>query len=376
MTGCRYFSGYRPCGHSEICSPDCPSKDEIQTSILIIHLGAQGAVVRSTSLLAPIRRKFHRAHITWVTDAPMDQMLAGHPLIDRVLSSNHGDLLQLKALHFDVAFVLDKSLRAYGVLKNTQADQIHGFVASERTGGILPATPAAEELWQLGLSNERKFFQNQKPETQLLAEALELPYQRDEYNLHLHEDEWSEVRRRARAWRNDIDQPIIGINTGCSSLMPAKKWTVEFHRQVIADLLRHDLRNIVLLGGREDRLRNQRIAAGFPIHCSNTDLGIRDGAQSVAACDIVITGDSLGLHLAIAWRKGVVVWFGPTCPQEIDLFDRGVSLQAEVSCCPCWQASCRQVTMCYDRIPLEKIRQAVFKMVSKLTRGGAAAHAQ
>ena len=41
------------------------------------------------------------------------------------------------------------------------------------------------------------------------------------------------------------------------------------------------------------------------------------------ACDIVVSGDSLGMHMAIGLKKWVVAWFGPTCHQEIDLYDRG-----------------------------------------------------
>ena len=49
-------------------------------------------------------------------------------------------------------------------------------------------------------------------------------------------------------------------------------------------------------------------------------------------CDVVISGDSLGMHMAIALSKHVVAWFGPTSPQEIDLYDRGVKLLADRLC--------------------------------------------
>ena len=40
--------------------------------------------------------------------------------------------------------------------------------------------------------------------------------------------------------------------------------------------------------------------------------------------DVVVCSDTLGMHLAIALKKKIVVLFGPTCPQEIDLYGRGV----------------------------------------------------
>jgi heptosyltransferase-2 len=136
-------------------------------------LGAIGAVVRATSLLKSMKRKYPDSHITWVTDAPSDQLLRDHPMLDRVLTTKAEDLLTLSVLEFDVAFMIDKSLRAAGVLKQTHADLVFGFAVDPRSGAILPATAAAEELWQLGLDNHRKFFINQKAETQLMVEALE-----------------------------------------------------------------------------------------------------------------------------------------------------------------------------------------------------------
>src|SRR5690606_31915781 len=123
--------------------------------------------------------------------------------------------------------------------------------------------------------------------------------------------------------------PVIGINTGCSSALPAKKLSIEGHRRLIAELS-HDYRfrdcAMVLLGGREDTARNEAIARGLPVILSPTLAGIRDGLISVGACDLVFTGDSLGMHMAIALRKWVVAWFGPSCHQEIDLYGRGVKI--------------------------------------------------
>lgn len=359
VTDCRHFNGYKPCGKNEICNQGCPHVDRVTgASVLIVHLGAQGAVVRSTAILKAIKQKFPQSRITWITEAPMHFLLQTHPLIDRVMTSHN--LVELAALQFDVGFVIDKSLRASGILKSTKVDAVFGFVADSQTGAIVPATAAAEELWSLGLSNHKKFFENQKTENQLVIEALELgPYRHDEYSVVLSECDEMKSQQRQLQWRRDSSQPIVGLNTGCGPLMPAKKWTVEFHRQVIAHLRTVGLANIVLLGGPEDTERNLAIGQGFNVFSSPTTHGINDGAASVAACDLVITGDSLGMHLAIAFKKFVVAWFGPSCSQEIDLYERGVKLIAEVECNPCWKKVCHEKIMCYDRVPVEKVIAAV-----------------
>ncbi len=306
-----------------------------------------------------MKRKFPNSHLTWVTNSPAHFLLQHNPLIDRILTTSQEDLLALSALEFDIGFCVDKSLVAAGVLKQTTVDLLYGFQVDATSGAIVPATPAAEELWSLGLSNSKKFFENQKPETQLTLEALELgPYQRDEYLLQLTDAERFEAERRRGLWARP-EQTVVGINTGCSAILPYKKLTVEFHRNLIRRLQEHSGYQVVLLGGKEDSLRNQRIAHGLGVQQSSTISGLRDGMISVAACDIVASGDSLGMHLAIALKKWVVAWFGPTCSQEIDLYDRGVRVLTQASCSPCWKRLCTNNPMCFDMVSIDEILGAI-----------------
>lgn len=359
VTTCRHFSGYKPCGKNSSCEESCLHKSIPSSYVLIVHLGAIGAVVRATSLLRGIKRKYPGSHVTWVTDAPSDQLLRNHPLIDRVLTTKTDDLVSLSALEFDVAYMIDKSLKAAGVLKQTHADVVFGFKAAARGGAIVPATPAANELWQLGLDNHKKFFVNTKAETQLMVEALELgEFQRDEYDLHLSFEEQLESLRRRQEWQQGREV-IIGLNTGCSSVIPYKKLSVEFQRRII-QIIQNELNvSIVLLGGPEDSERNQQIGQGLPVIQSSTTAGLRDGLVSVAACDVVLTGDSLGMHMAIAQKKHVVAWFGPTCAQEIDLYGRGEKILSKAPCAPCWKRVCDKQTMCYDQVSIVEVIEAL-----------------
>lgn len=350
---CWHFTGYKPCGKSESCHTGCAAYEPTGARVLLVHLGALGAVVRSTTLLPAIRRKYPQAHITWVTDRPGDVLLRHHPLIDRLLTTESRELIQLRALQFDVALVIDKSIAAAGVLAMTQAEQVFGFRVDPLSAAILPATPAAEELWRIGLSDHLKFHVNRKPETQLMVEALELgPWLRDAYHLQLTEAELSEAARRKLAW----GPKVVGLNTGCAATIPFKKLSVEGHVKLIQELRRRDPEvRIVLLGGREDTQRNRQIAELTNVIESPTEAGLRDGMISMTACDVVVSGDSLGLHMALALGKRVVAWFGPTCAHEIDLYDRGASVITQAPCSPCWKRSCDKPVMCYDLVDFPKL---------------------
>lgn len=367
---CRHFSGYKPCNKNPVCSPSCPSHAPIGQRILLVHLEALGAVLRSTSLLPAIKRIYPHAHITWVTKAPAQALLQNLSVVDRVLTLASEDLLKLAALEFDVALVIDKSLTACGVVKHTQVKKVFGFRADPLAGAIVPANSEAKELWQLGLSDQKKFFENKKSEQQLVHESLDLgKYTRDDYKVTLSGDEEMLIKVRRELWGRD-SQPIIGINTGCSPTLPHKKLSVDGHRRLIAKILATPALKrspIVLLGGPEDSERNEAIASGLPVITSPTARGLRDGLASVAACDLVFTGDSLGMHMAIGLKKWVVAWFGPSCEQEIELYGRGVKVMTQAPCSPCWKRVCDKPVMCYDQVDFAQATGALAEGMKWLT---------
>ncbi len=362
---CRFFNGYKPCGKSAVCNPQCDKKEEIRSRILIIHLGALGAVVRSTGLLKSIQKQYPQSHITWVTQKPADQLLIRNDLIDRVLTTEVNDLLKLKVLKFDVAFVIDKSLEAAGVLANTQAEKIFGFVVDVKTGAIIPNNPEAQELWEIGIDNHKKFYVNKKSELQLTSEALSLKYSPKGYYLPLTAQEKLEVIQRKMQWSANGQKKILGLNTGCSQMIPAKKLTVEAFRAIIRFFQEHSSIQIVLLGGREDQLRNQTIAENLPVIQSATNSGLRDGLISVASCDVIFSGDSLGMHMAISQGIETLTWFGPTCAHEIDFFGKGEAILSQAECSPCWKRTCQKSIMCYDLINLNDIYQRITRRLYK-----------
>lgn len=377
---CRHFRGDRPCKQGLNCNSQCPHLDRIQLKVLLIHLGALGAVVRSTSLPSAIRRKFsgQSLHLTWVTDAPAGQLLKHHPQIDRVVETTSKGLIELMADRFEFTFVVDKGRDAMGLLAQLGPDrtgEIRGFRPHPEVGSVpIPATTEANELYAIGLSNDLKFYGNTKTENQLIHEALGLnSVKREPPKLYLSEPEANEAQLRRGRWiestqssdPNSDHRIVVGFNTGCAETIPYKKLSVEGNAKLLRALdvkLRKDRGfepvYALLGGGESDRLRNYQIAelvkaeAGLSLRVVQTETlrGLRDGIVSVAACDVVFSGDSLGMHMAIALGVPTIAWFGPTCAHEIDFFGNGEAIKTKASCSPCWRRSCERTVMCYEQI--------------------------
>ena len=125
----------------------------------------------------------------------------------------------------------------------------------------------------------------------------------------------------------------------------------------------------MLVGGPEDEERNKTIADNFKGKVINSPVnhGVRKGACYESIPDVIISGDSFGMHLAIALKKYVIAWFGLSCWTEIELYNRGVKLFPEgLFCAPCWKKVCPYNLECIQMIDLEKIYNETINYFDKV----------
>lgn len=362
---CRQFTGYKPCRHKRLCA-GCLHYAPRGTRILLINLDAMGDVVRTTALLPALKRKYPESHVTWVTLKSAAPILAHNPYVDEVVIYGPEAVLELEPRYFEVVLNVDKSRRSGALAQRTRAAVRYGF-GVDGHGAVVPLTPQADYQYWTGLDDDLKFFRNRKSEQEMLAETMGIPFARDPYVLELSAEERVFVQERRRAWGLDQGHVVVGLNTGCSELFPYKKLPVDVQARLVDALgERFEGVRVILLGGPEDAARNPEIArlARTPVVQTPCDDGLRRGIQYLDLADVVVTGDSLGMHLAIGRKKRVVAWFGLTCEQEIDFFGRGEAVLAHVECRPCWQKGCERPVKCFERVEPEEILAAVGRLIA------------
>lgn len=371
-TDCRHFDGYRPCRFQPDCD-GCPHHDAPTCRVLLVNLDALGDVVRTTALLGPLHRAHPGAHVTWITSPRAVPLLDHVEGIDRVLPLEPWVPPLLQTLRFDLVLGVDKSLRGGALTMAARGADRRGF-GLDRHGSIVPLNDGARELFELGLDDRAKFVDNRKSEPQLLCEAMGWRFEGDDYRIALGEDEQL-LARRWRAAQGLEGRIVVGVNTGSSAAFPSKHLPEEVQAAALDDLSRRcPDAGFVLLGGPEDTERNARIAGavdGPPPILSPTDEGLRRGLQMVEACDVVITGDSLGMHMAIGLGKPVVAWFGPTPHQEILLYGRGAWILSDHRCRPCMRATCDVRPTCAQEANVAQLVDQTSRIVVALQRGGA-----
>jgi len=87
-TDCKHFHGDRPCvPHKEkgMKCDDCTEYKPISFKILIVKLDAAGDVLRTTSILKPLKRKYPDSYITWCTRQNSKELFKYNPLVDDVI---------------------------------------------------------------------------------------------------------------------------------------------------------------------------------------------------------------------------------------------------------------------------------------------------
>jgi ADP-heptose:LPS heptosyltransferase len=357
IPACKHFNGYKPCFPNTRCYGECVDFSAIGTKILIVNLDAMGNVLVTTSLLPAIKRKYPTSSIYWITLKNAAPLLQNIPLLDRVYTWEPGSWLVLQQMEFDVVLNIDKSQLSCAFTNSLRAKQKLGFGLNKH-GQIIPLNKEAQYNFRLGLDDEIKFRVNQKSVQQIQCEQFKLEYKRDEYILKLSKEELEYCALFKSQHGLDSGALIVGFNTGCSELYPNKKMTIDQHIVLINRLSEIPGVRLVLVGGHEDTQRNAEIArsVGGKILNTPTTEGVRRGLCYINICDLIISGDSFGMHAAIGLKKQIVVWFGVSCWTEIDLYDRGIKLIPEgLECSPCWKRTCPYNLECIQLIDLDRI---------------------
>ncbi len=358
VLSCKNFNGYKPCFTDHNCWENgCKSYNPIGTKILIINLDAMGDVLMTTAQLPGIKRKYPDSTIYWVTLKNATGLLQNNPYIDRVFQFDYESDLILNQMSFDIVMNVDKSSQSGALTMKLNSKEKLGFGIDDNCK-IIPLNEGAKYNYQLGMDDNLKFRINKRTGQDYLAETFNLDYRNDDYVFNFTDEELIFIEEYKSNIGISKTDKVIGFNTGCSLLFPNKKMTLEQHSILIERFLALKEYKILLLGGPEDTERNDFLAIQFDGKVINTPTndGVRKGACYESIPQVIITGDSFGMHLAIALKKHVIAWFGLSCWTEIELYGRGVKLFPEgLFCSPCWKKVCPYNLECIQMIDLEKI---------------------
>lgn len=363
---CHHYLGDRPCRFHRLCE-GCPHYVPMGPRVLIIKLGALGDVVRTACLLPALSAGPEPPHITWLTSPAAAPLVERMPGVHRVLTMSLETLAHLELEHFDTVLSLDKEAAPCAVAMRVKAESRLGIGLS-RYGTVYPLNEQCDYYFQLGLDNEEKFRRNRKTYPQLIYEALGLAYAGQRYRLLLSEADQAHAAARLGALGAPAGLRWVGINPGAGGVFANKAWRQAGYADLIRQLSRrHEGLGFLLLGGPEEAGMLERLikdAAGAPVYSAGTDNPLGGFAALIARCAVLVSGDTLAMHLALALSRRVVSLFGPTCAQEIDTFGLGEKIVTSKECAPCYRRACELSPHCMDAITTAMVLEAVERQLA------------
>jgi len=312
--------------------------------LLVIKTGALGDVVRTTSILPGLARKYPGLRVTWLTARGAVELVEGHRLVHEVVAVETKDARSLdeararlaprgftRVLSFDDEEPLCRLARQLG--GDGRDGRLSGAYLDD--AGVRRYTPDVGPWFDMGLLSvhgkeeaDRRKLANRESHPALFARMLGIEMGEPELGLPRAAREFAQrfAEQRGLGARG----PVVGLNTGSGGRWESKKLseerTVEFARALAG--ARGGALQFLLCGGPEEQERNAAIGRGLDAaRVSWVDAGtgnsLLEFSALVARCRLLVTSDSLALHLALTQGVRVLAFFAPTPAHEIELYGRG-----------------------------------------------------
>mgnify|MGYP001596607096 FL=1 len=299
-------------GHSETLDAEISRKSSL------------GDVLRTTVILHALKND----DVAWLVDESAYPLLEGNPYISRILAYDTSAALQLQEEIFDTVINFEKVPGICALADRVDAWKKYGFRFDRQTGRA-EAHDGAEEVLSMCLNVNEKKGGNIYWQEALLGMIGET-WQKEEYILG-YKPKSKEIYD-------------IGFNYDVGKKWPNKSWPIKNWKELEA-----------LIGGK------------YSVSWQQGLKNIEDYIDWINSCRLLLTNDSLGLHIALALKKKVVALFGPTAHKEVYLYGRGASIlpNGDYKCLPCLSPKCVNDVFCMDNITIKQVFNATEKLLKE-----------
>jgi len=278
-----------------------------------------GDVLRTTPLL----HLFKNDHVTWLTDERAADLLPGKPWIDELITYRSDNATQLAGQEFDMVINLECDSRLTDLLSSVSYDAWRG----------LP-------LWAVNVLGRRDPVED-------IKEGLISTIQKGKT--------WPEILYQMVGAQYNGEPMIlggvkeveithdIGLNYKVGAKWPTKAWPEDYWQELIQGL-----------GGR--------YTFEFQKHLSDLPGYI----EWINHCRVLVTNDSLGMHIAQALGKKTVALFGPTSFETVPQTETIIFLHSKplLMCQPCYRCECNQSSQCMRNIRVSDVLEAIETLIS------------
>ena len=278
--------------------------------LLVVKTSSLGDVIHALPIVQAIKEAAPHLTLGWVVRRRCADILTGNPVIDHLYvlpdKPSLRELLQLRrelrSAHYDIALDM-QGLSLSGLVTRLSGAPTRVGWNRNREGNALflthPLVPGkAKNAHEIDLLYG-------------FADALCVRVPHPEFTPQPYLA--AENAAKAEDWLSALPRPRVALNVGASRAY--KRWPLQNWIDT-AQALTQSGRSVVFVGDKTDAETVAQItphlSAKFIDLSGKTSL--RELASVLAACDLLVSGDSGPMHLAVAVGTPTVAIFGATNP--------------------------------------------------------------
>lgn len=348
-------------------SPDSPDR------ILVVRISAIGDIVFASGLASALRERYPRAHLAWLVEDGLQDLLCAHPAIDEVLawprrhwrqlwrSGRYGALLravqafraQLHAQRFQLVLDLQGLLKSGALAWLSGAPRRVGLNSREGSRLLMTEVVAGHgRIERIG------------SEYQHLAQALGLRH--EPFRPMLHVPAAAEAGADALLAAHGLARGGYVVFAPFTT-RAQKHWFDDAWQELARGLEARLGLPVVLLGAPADRTRAQALrsnAEGIVDLTGRTGLG--EAMAVVRGARLVIGVDTGLTHMGIALARPTVALFGSTRPYLDTGRDDARVIWLGLACSPCRRhPTCGGAFDCLRQITPAMVMHEVLRVLDR-----------
>ena len=339
--------------------------------ILLIKPSSPGDIIHALPVLHGLRKRYPLAKLDWLVATAFVDFVAVDPAVDEIVPFDRKRFGTVGrgfgATREFVSFLAALRSRSYDLVVDLQGLFRSGFMAFVTGADVRLGFADARELAPIFYTHKIRAPRGDlHAADRNFAVAPMLGFGDAEMDFSV--TTTNQDRTRASRLLAEAD---IESEEPFALLVPSTRWETKcwpperFGELAVVIRERFDMKS-VLVGGESDRDAGNAAAAaaaGSAVSlCGRTTL--RELASLIESAAVVVTADSMPMHLAAALGRPLVALFGPTNPARTGPHGRieDVLRIEDLACSPCYFRRLRQCPhdhACMLRLEVETVAEAV-----------------
>jgi lipopolysaccharide heptosyltransferase II len=278
--------------------------------ILVIRTAYAGDAMMTAPMLKPLKDRFTKARITFLTSSCAGEMLRGNPYIDEIIAYEPFWFYNSRKKDY-IEFISSFRKRSFDLVVEARGD------IRELLFMVFPLRARFKVSYGFGggsyfLTHAVPFGDIKHRVEYHLDIARHLGCKTDsiEWGVYLTPEETNSVHEMLKSI--SVRKPFISVHPG--GRLPLKRWITDRYAMLYDKLIEEHGMPVLLLGSKEETILSADIVKNMknkPVVLTGK-ITVRELAAVLSESSLFVCNDSAPMHIAAAMKTPTVAVFGPS----------------------------------------------------------------